>query len=100
AKAPLELVDRESGVTVTVRHERARDTEGLVADGYVVYSNALDSGGTLLYASRPDGFEDFVSFEKRPEHSSVTYEVGLGRNVRGLRLVEGTLEILDGGGAP
>jgi hypothetical protein len=48
----------------------------------------------------PDGLEDFVSVETRPTVPSVSYELTLDRGVAGLRLVDGTLEMLDAGGAP
>ena len=70
------------------------------ADGYTVYPHAHQSGGTLLHRVVDDGAEDFVSFETRPAVPEVTYDLTLAKEVSGLRLVEGTLEMLDDDGAP
>lgn len=69
------------------------------ADGYFVYPHAHASGGTLLHRVLDDGAEDFVSFETRPTVPEVVYDLTLGQGVSGLRLVEGTLEMLDEDGA-
>jgi len=48
-----------------------------------------------------NGFlEDFVLLDQPPSVASVRYIVTLAPNIAGLRLVEGTLEFLDGAGAP
>ena len=96
----VELVDRASSTRVTVSYAKAHDVEALTADGYAVYPGAHESGATVIYAPRPDGFEDYVSFENRPSTPVVMYELGLSHGVGGLRLVENTLEILDALGAP
>ena len=41
-----------------------------------------------------------MSFEARPAAPEVSYRIALGKGARGLRLVAGTLEVLDEGGAP
>ena len=98
--AALHLEDAATGIGVDVSLVGARDVAAQAADGYVVYPQAHVSGATLLHRARPDGAEDFVSFDKRPSEAAIAYQVALGQGVSGLRLVAGTLEMLDAGGAP
>ncbi|MBE7483407.1 MAG: hypothetical protein HS104_25945 [Polyangiaceae bacterium] len=46
------------------------------------------------------GTEDFLVLEQAPAERSVQYEVALSGKVRGLRLVAGSVQLLDAGGAP
>jgi len=82
---------------------QARDVTNVVAqsaDGYYVYPHAHASGGTLLHRTLIEGAEDFVSFETRPAVPEVDYQVSLGDEVSGLRLVGNTLEMVDQDGTP
>ena len=67
-------------------------------DGYYVYPHAHASGGTLLHRVTDDGVEDFVSFDTRPAMPEVVYDLALDKGVSGLRMVEGTLEMMDDDG--
>ena len=97
---PLRVEDGTTGMVIGIT---PRDVNNVVAqsgDGYFVYPHAHTSGGALLHRALADGAEDFVSFETRPAVPEVVYDLSLGQGVSGLRLVEGTLEMLDEDGAP
>jgi RHS repeat-associated protein len=94
------LEDEASGVAIDISLRDARDVAAEPADGYVVYPRAHASGATLLHRALPSGFEDYLSFEQRPSVPTVVYGVALGPKAAGLRLVAGTLEVLDARGAP
>jgi RHS repeat-associated protein len=97
---PLHLEDAASDASIDVRLHDVADVEAKVAEGYAVYAKAHASGASLLHRSTPDGVEDFVSFEVRPKSAEIAYDLTLGLGAAALRLVEGTLEIVDDGGAP
>src|SRR5262245_42022508 len=96
----VRLEDAGSGTAVAFRLRGARSIDAETGDGYLVYRGAHESGATLLHRALPSGTEDYVAFDTRPAAPSVAYEISLGPNVEGLRLVEGTLEMLDRDGAP
>jgi hypothetical protein len=100
ATEPLHIEDATTDTSVDVQMAGIRDAAAEVADGYVVYRNAHESEATVLHRAGPDGVEDFISFETRPSVSEIEYDLALGLGVSGLRLVAGTLEILDASGAP
>jgi hypothetical protein len=90
-----------SGIAVETRlRGSSDDQEGEVADGFVVYRGAGPEGSTLLQNIVADGTEDFVSFERAPQHAEVSYQVALSPEVAGLRLVGNQLELLDETGDP
>ena len=96
----IHLEDEQTGMTIAFLLRDARAVEGKTGDGYVAYPGADASGATVLHRAMPDGTEDFVAFERRPARAEVKYEMTLGHNVAGLRLVEQTLEMLDDTGTP
>jgi hypothetical protein len=100
ATGALRVEDAETGAAIEVALEDASDAPARLADGYLVYRAAHASGATLLLRAVPEGVEDYLSFEERPRAATVTYSVRLDERLRGLRLVENTLELLDAGGAP
>ncbi len=100
ATAPVHVEDASTQTAVDVSLKDARAVAAETAGGYVVYRNAHASGATVLHRALPTGTEDFVSFESRPRLPEVAYQLALGKGVSGLRLVAGTLEMLDAGGAP
>jgi hypothetical protein len=53
----------------------------------------------VVHTTREDGVEDTVFFDARPAREELVYELDVSE-VPGLRLVGGTLEPLDAGGAP
>jgi hypothetical protein len=98
--AATRIEDARNGSAVDVSLVDALIADAEPADGYVVYRNAHISGATLLHRALPDGLEDFLAFDKQPPTPSVAYKMELREGVKGLRLVAGTLEILDAQGAP
>ncbi|MBI4700565.1 MAG: hypothetical protein HY744_05280, partial [Deltaproteobacteria bacterium] len=78
----------------------ARAVEGEAADGYLVYRGAAPGGGHLVHRVHAEGTEDYIAFDQPPAEAEVRYELALGDNVAGLRVVENVLEFVDTGGAP
>ena len=97
---PLRLEELRTGMAIDVQVRNVSDVAAQTGDGYYVYPHAHASGGTLLHRVTDDGVEDFVSFETRPAVPEVVYDLALENGVSGLRLVEGTLEMLDDEGTP
>ncbi len=100
ASAPARIVDATSNVALDVTLLDAREVAAQSIDGYAVYPKAHRSGATMLERELPDGVEDYLSFETRPAVPQVDYQIALGDQVAGLRLVANTLEMVDEGGAP
>ena len=97
---PLRVEDNGSGVTIDVQVRDVSNVVAQSADGYYVYPHAHTSGGTILHRTVIEGAEDFVSFETRPAVPEVDYQISLGEEVSGLRLVGNTLEMVDQEGTP
>ena len=75
ASAPLHLEDAATSVAVDVSLRGAGPVTAQDADGYVVYPNALASGGgTLLHRAMPDGTEDFVAFDAKPATLEIAFD--------------------------
>ena len=100
ANGRVRLEDATSGAVVAFRLRGARSIDAETGDGYVVYRGAHAAGATLLHRALPSGTEDYVAFDTRPAAPNLAYEMTLGPNVEGLRLVAGTLEMLDRDGTP
>jgi MYXO-CTERM domain-containing protein len=100
ASGVFRLADEKSGVTIEVALAGAGDAVAEVAGGLVVYRGGHASGADVLHRPTLEGTEDFLSFARAPEAPEVGYELALGDQVAGLRLVASTLELLDAGGAP
>jgi RHS repeat-associated protein len=96
----VHLQDKATGVAADISLAGALPVAAQTASGYVVYPAGLPSGANVLHRAMPNGTEDFVSFAARPTTAEVDYTVALGTGVAGLRLVAGTLELLDVNGAP
>jgi hypothetical protein len=97
---PLRLEEKAAGMAIEVQPRDVYEVAAQSANGYYVYPRAHKFGGTLLHRATEDGAEDFVSFETRPPVPEVAYDLKLAKGVSGLRLVEGTLELLDADGTP
>jgi hypothetical protein len=100
AAAAFTLVDTASELGVRVRLRGAREVEGATLGGLRAYAGAAGPGSTLLLEPSAAGVEDFIAFATPPARSEVAYELELGPEVAGLRLVERTLELLDHEGTP
>ena len=98
ANGPVRLEDDASHVTVTFALRGALEAEVEVSDGLALYAGAL-RGADVVHRPHPEGTEDDVVFETRPEREELTYDIDVS-HVAGLRLVNRTLELLDNGGAP
>lgn len=92
------LVDPRSGLRVRYALEVERAVPRRSRGGALVYPAAVEMGdaATLL---RSDGVEDVLLLSQRPSRERIRMRVDV-REVAGLRLVEGVLELLDRGGAP
>jgi hypothetical protein len=100
AQRPFQVKDIASGLTMDVALEGALPAKAEVVDGYVVYPNAHPEGADVVHRFTPEGTEDYLSFDRAPSVPEVRYGLSLGAGVAGLRLVDDTLELLDGSGAP
>jgi hypothetical protein len=94
----FELGDQGTGLGIAVRLVGAEASQAAVSDGLVVYPS--DEGRTWMLDVNAEGVEDYIAFERAPARPEVAYEVDLGDDVAGLRLVENVLEFLDAQGAP
>lgn len=100
AAQAMEIRDHLSSVSVAVTLLEATDAPAELVDGYVVYRGGHQSGADVLHQLGVDRHEDFVVFHSPPAESIAHYRLDLGAGVAGLRLVEGTLELLDQDGLP
>lgn len=100
AREPFRLNAAESPLWVQARLRGARAAQAELADGLVVYENGAPGGGALIHRVSSEGTEDWLSLDRHPEGDRVVYEVELSNDVRGLRLVENTLEFLDAAATP
>ena len=100
ANAALHLEDAATGTAVDVKLQGAAAVAGQAAGGYVVYPAASATGANVVQRAIASGTEDFVAVDAKPAATQVGYDVALGVGAAGLRLVGGTLEVLDAGGAP
>jgi RHS repeat-associated protein len=96
----IRVVDAATGAFAEITLRNALAVDGQAANGYVVYRGGLKSGASLFVRATLDGAEDYISFPARPQSPEVAYDVALGAGISGLRLVEGTLEMLDASGTP
>jgi len=91
------LRDR-SGIEARVVLRGARAAFATIAEDSVVYPDALGRGRDVVHRVSALGTEDFVVVDA--QRSSLVYEIVLGEQVAGLRLVERTIELLDRDGTP
>jgi MYXO-CTERM domain-containing protein len=90
-----------SGLEIAFRLEGAAPAEAREGRGLRVYEGALGEATALLLRPAGDGVEDLVFFDQEATpRGELRYRVELGAGVAGLRLLGGTLEFLDAGGAP
>ncbi len=100
ASERIALVEPSSGVAVSVALQDATDAPAELASGYVVYRGGYRAGADVIHQVGLDRHEDFVLFAQPPSESVVRYQLELGDQVAGLRLVENILELLDRDGIP
>jgi len=101
ARGAFHIADAQSGLEAAVALGDTNEAEAEIVEGRVVYRRAAARGtADLVHRPSPDGTEDFILFDERPEAERLSYLLSLGAKVAGLRLVENTLELLDEGGVP
>lgn len=98
APGPIALASEDGLVSTTVSIRGARDVAAVDVGGVRLFRAARD-GADVALVPREDGFEDFVFFDTRQGEDEIVYDIDV-THVAGLRLVDGTLELLDRGGAP
>lgn len=101
ADGAFQLHDVSSGAAIEVGLIGATTSAREDADGYTVYRAGYAKGAHIVHRTTPQGTEDYVFFpDTLPDSPELRYEVALGENIAGLRLVERTIEMLDASGAP
>ena len=69
-------------------------------EGYAVYPAALGRGFDIAHRVTQDGTEDYLTLPSRLPGDTLSYDLSLQEGIAGLRLVGGTLEMLDANGTP
>lgn len=98
AAAPTRLTDPSGTVSFAFALKGARPVTGQKRGSATFFKGAL-RGADIVHSTREDGVEDFVFFDAAPAREELAYELDVS-GVAGLRLVGGSLELLDAGGAP
>lgn len=99
ASGAVQIEEPSTGLGVACSLRNARDRSARFADGIAVYDAATADGASLFRGLTRGGTEDFVLFETRPAREEIVLDLATTR-VAGLRLVAGTLELLDAAGTP
>lgn len=89
-----------SGVAIELRLRGAEDASVRKLGPISFFANARGAGVHQLLAPSPNGVEDWLVFESGRGDDNVSYELKLSGGAAGLRLINGTLEVLDSAGAP
>ena len=100
ADGAFDLRDVPSGLAVTVGLRGATGADVEVSEGYLVYPAAYEGSADLVNRPYASGTEQSIAFALKPSAEQITYDVGLGQGVQGVRVVANTVEFLDGNGAP
>lgn len=98
ADEAVELAPPDGSMRVRFTLRGASAAAPTVTDAGSVYPKAIE-GADLAHVRLADGLEDFVFFDRAPAREKLVYELDVAR-VAGLRLVRGSLELLDATGAP
>jgi hypothetical protein len=85
---------------VTATPVGASAAAAVVDRGLVHYRDAFGPGTDFMQRIQPSGTEDYVTFPRAPARPELRYQIALGDDVAGLRLVGNSLEMLDAAGAP
>lgn len=94
------IADDVTPVRAEIRLLGARSVSGTVVDGRLHFAGVFGMGTHMTQVPRAEGFEDFVAYESRPKEPTLRYAVTLSKEVAGLRLVGGSLELIDRTGTP
>ena len=99
ASGRFELTDEWSGHQLGISIVGAHGSPGERVENMRIYRDVLP-GADLFVRARTKGVEDYLVFEQAPAKTELRYHLALSSTVAGLRLVENTLEIIDGNGTP
>jgi hypothetical protein len=99
ADGAFHLLDVDGGLAADVKLHGGVGVPAQVAEGYAVYQGGK-TGADVLHRPTLAGNEDFIVFPNVPAEPAISYEVVLGKDVAGLRLVANILEMLDAQGTP
>jgi len=100
ARDAFRIVDETTHVEAHVTLKGATDARAEVVEGHILYRQGFSGRADIVHRPSAVGTEDFLLFDEAPTGERLEYEVQLGEKVRGLRLVENVLELVDEGGAP
>lgn len=101
ANGAFRVTDGQSRMSVDVSLRGATNAIREDVDGYSVYRSGYAHHAHVMHRTFDHGTEDYVFFpEELPSTPELHYDIALGEDVAGLRLVDSTLEMLDKGGAP
>lgn len=92
------LRDQRSGLYVDIRVDGATSVRGATRGDALRYPHAV-GGNDLVVRRLPTGFEDAIEL-RRDGVRNIGYVLDLDGQTAGLRLVDGSLELLDRGGVP
>jgi hypothetical protein len=99
ADGPARVTDDASKKSARFSLVGAASVDAAVAGDVAIYAGAAPSGGDVVHRVSAAGTEDFVVFDAAPAREELRYHLDAG-GFAGLRLVAGTLELLDAGGVP
>jgi hypothetical protein len=85
---------------VTATPIGAAAVSAVVERGLVHYKDIFGAGTDAFHRVTPAGTEDYVSFPSAPARAELKYQIALGEDVAGLRLVTNTLEGCAAAGTP
>ena len=98
ADAAIHITDAKSGVAASFSLNGATAASAALVRNVLVYRSAL-AGADVFVRPAVDGVEDWLLLSTAGT-TSLSYSIGLGDGVAGLRLVNDTLEFVDAHGAP
>ncbi len=99
ASQETRVVDAKTGVGVSFALADAKDVAMEDVDGYAVYAAAGPGGADVVVRASTRGVEDYVRVKEPLPRGALRYRMTL-HEARALRLVGGTLEVLDADGSP
>ncbi|MBL8716355.1 MAG: hypothetical protein JNL79_10190 [Myxococcales bacterium] len=88
------------GVAISVRPRGASTAAVSVDGGSLVYRGAFGKQADLVHVPLADGDEELVVLREAPKERAFRWDLTLGLGAAGLRLVGGTLEVLDADAIP
>lgn len=100
SNAGFRVADRTTGLALHATLLGSTEAAAQPSRGAVLYEHGGPDGGNVVHRLTPQGTEDYVSIERQPEASEITYALDVNEAVAGLRLVGNVLELVDTHGAP